>query len=124
MTPEDLFDAMSKAWKIGGDGNDDDLDNSVNETALTSTSHTKCYNCKQLGHKANKCPKQKTGGTGKFMGNCNLCRRQGHKKSDYWELEVNPSKRLSGWVFSMSNKGTNGANIEVLVANIENKKIV
>ena len=35
VTPDDLFDMMGKAWKIGGGGNSDDSDDSVNETALT-----------------------------------------------------------------------------------------
>ena len=43
-------------------------------------------------------------------------------REDYWELEANASKRPSGWVSSMSNKGTSGANIEVLGTNIENEE--
>ena len=82
MTPDDLCDAVGKAWEIGGSSNDayDDSNDSVSDTALTSINDIKCYNCGQLGHKTNKCPKQKSSGTGRFICNSFLSKNQGPRK--------------------------------------------
>ena len=32
-----------------------------------------------------------------FNGNCNQCRRQGHKKSECWEIPENEDKRPAGY---------------------------
>ena len=59
VRPEDLFDTMGKAYQIGGGDNNDDSENSVNETVFISISHLKRYNCGQLVHIAQTCPKKK-----------------------------------------------------------------
>ena len=68
----------------------------------------KCYNCSQVGHRANQCPNKKkgegNGGTGKsgegrkkFEGKCRLCSKPGHKAVDCWNDEKNSLKRPRGW---------------------------
>eukprot|EP00957_Ditylum_brightwellii_P211885 15366716-Ditylum_brightwellii.AAC.3 len=71
-----------------------------NELAL-SAFDGKCYKCREMGHKANKCPKKKCG---KFNGKCNRCGRTSHKFVKCWENDKNAHKRTN-WFKSNKKKG-------------------
>lgn len=58
-----------------------------------------CYNCREVGHKAYKCPTQRNKNrgysnkrqngsrkfNGKFNGQFNICGKDGHKAKDCWK---------------------------------------
>ena len=101
VTPDDLSEAMGKAWRVSGGGDDsgDDSDDKVNETALgvTNTNNIKCNSCGEMGYYSSNCPKRGGNEMGKkYMGTCFLCGKQNHKKHECWELESNSSKGPNG----------------------------
>jgi hypothetical protein len=56
-----------------------------------SASGIKCFNCGDIGHKSNSCPKKKKGSNNdqkkdkpKFKGKCNHCGKTGDKEHDCW----------------------------------------
>jgi len=104
----DLETAMNQHWRQTKSPKTNDDEGS--DFALSSMNFGGfCYNCKQKGHKANKCPKKNGGksgggkqnnnggGSGKFGGKCNNCGKVGHRGSDCWDKEENASKRPNGY---------------------------
>ena len=107
----DLQEALKEHWRIrhnlvndGEEVDDDDSEDEEKEMALSAMSNIKCYNCKQKGHKKNKCPllKKNDGNKNgdkkkKFKGTCHNCGKAGHKVIDCWMLDKNKDKRPSNW---------------------------
>eukprot|EP00957_Ditylum_brightwellii_P168483 12824860-Ditylum_brightwellii.AAC.1 len=91
LTMKDLEGAMKIQFCIRY--GDSKVQGDSDELAL-SAFDGKCYKCGLLGHKTNKCPKNKCGkSNGKFNGKCNRCSRTGHKLDECWENEKNTNKR-------------------------------
>ena len=86
----DLEEVMNQHWHQIKKDDEDNAEEKGKELTL-SAFNGKCFNCGEMGHRANKCPQGKK----KFAGTCHNCGEQGHKSSDCWEKEENKSKRPS-----------------------------
>ncbi len=86
----DLEEAMNQHWHQIKKDDEDNAEEKGKELTL-SAFNGKCFNCGEMGHRANKCPHGKK----KFAGTCHNCGEQGHKSRDCWEKEENKSKRPS-----------------------------
>jgi hypothetical protein len=69
--------------------------------------------CNKKGHRANKCPKDKSsnrsgrgggcsgrsgrGNGGRFQGKCHNCSKDGHREADCWAKEANANKRPNNY---------------------------
>jgi hypothetical protein len=112
MSLHDLEIVMNQLWRQSKGS----IDQHTTEITLAAF-EGHCYQCKQIGHKADACPnrdakkndgaKASTGRGGRggrgnghegtrFQGICQNCGKQGHKESNCWQKEENAGLRPSG----------------------------
>jgi len=96
--------AMRKIWRQSGGSKG--LSTAKRGTEIVLNAFTGiCYVCKEKGHRATHCPNKEAKGVNKSgkgvfksdkskrsNGNCNHCGKQGHQKTDCWELPENAAK--------------------------------
>jgi len=110
LQPSHLEAAMRKIWRQSGGSKG--LSTAKRGTKIVLTAFTGiCYMCKGKGHRATHCPNKEAKGGSKsgkgtfkgdkakrFNGNCNHCGKQGHQKTDCWELPENAAKRPASYL--------------------------
>ena len=124
VTAEDLIEAMSENWRIGGGTSTTSKevdDSEPTDVALSDVpgafANRKCFKCGEKGHMARNCTKTGTSqNNGPYGGNCYECGKRGHRKDRCWELEQNAHLRPDGW---KSVKGKEMTGVEVLVSHVE-----
>ena len=124
VTAEDLIEAMSTNWRIGGGSArtaKEYDDSEPNDVALSNMpgafANRNCFKCGEKGHMARNCTKQGPNDKGgSFGGTCYACNKRGHKADRCWEHEKNAHLRPDGW---KSVKGKEMAAVEILIPNVD-----
>ena len=98
VTADKLLKAMHAVWRF--DGGDHDAGNDEGNELQLSAFSGKCWNCDEVGHKSNDCPKRKN------LSNieCYECGKRGHYARNCWEREENKDKRPDGWKSSKTEE--------------------
>jgi len=124
VTAEDLIEAMSENWRIGGGTSTTSKevdDSEPTDVALSDVpgafANRKCFKFGEKGHMAQNCTKTGTSqNNGPCGGNCYECGKRRHRKDRCWELKQNAHLRPDGW---KSVKGKEMTGVEVLVSHVE-----